>query len=266
MGFNQVLEALVEMNGLDVTGPRLSRRLKRLVEAGVVVKTVIPGWPPSTSYSLMGEAVQTPPSPSKPQIGPHTAWDRLPWIVSALLGAGLLIAFVAAYWEGQRCRSLEAGILGKEVELSYLRGRLATTIDSFHLAEQKLSSTTEALVDTQNLLQETNRTLFEKGSEVADLETRLESAQLKLRTSISLPLAGTTPKTSDGETCFAAQSQAWPPAPGTPPGSYSSTRTIWNGPSGTYLYIGYSDGSISLVRLDPMRVGELIQQSYSGYQ
>jgi len=261
MSFNQILEAL-EMNGLDVTGPRLSRRLKKLVEAGAVVKTVIPGWPPSTSYSLMSEAVQTPPSPPKSRIAPNTAWGRLPWIVSALLGAGLLIAFVAAYWQGQRCRSLETGILGKEVELSYLRGRLATMTDSFQRAEQKLSSTTEALVNTQNLVRQTNRTLFEKDSELADLETRLESAELKLRTSISLPLAGTTSTSSDGEAYFAPQSLI----PGTPPTGYLATRTIWNAPSGTWLYIGYSDGRTSLIRLDPMRIGELIQQSYPGYQ
>jgi len=190
MGFNQILEAL-RTNGLKVTRPKLSRRLKRLVQTGAVTRTTIPGWPPSTSYSLMGEeGRELPRSP----IGRYRAWGRLPWIVSGLLGVGLFIALSAAYLGGQTCRSLRTDILGKDAELSDLRGRLATTTESLLRAEQRLSTTSEALMDVQDLLGQANTTLLGKGSELAELKSQMLALKTRLRTAeLELAKTGTSP-------------------------------------------------------------------------
>ncbi len=178
MGFNEILEAL-KTNGLKVTRPKLSRRLKNLVRAGAVTKSVIPGWPPSTSYSLMGkEGRELPRSPARR----YRAGWRLRWTLSGLLGVGLFIALTAAYLGGQTCRSLRTDILGKDAELSDLRGRLATATEGLLRAEQRLSTTSEALMDVQDLLGQANMTLLGKDSELAALKSQLLALKTRLRT------------------------------------------------------------------------------------
>ncbi len=200
MGFNEILEAL-KMNGLKVTRPKLSRRLKRLVQAGAITKSVIPGWPPSTSYSLMGKEGREPPRP--PSRRYRAGW-RLPWTLSGVLGVGFFIALTAAYLGAQTCRSLRTDILGKDAELLDLRGRLATATESLLQAEQRLSTTSEALMSVQDLLGQANMTLLEKDSELATLKSqlltlssRLRTAQLEL-TKMGTSRVGITVETSPG--------------------------------------------------------------------
>jgi len=178
MGFNQLLEAL-GAQGLDVSRPKLSRRLRRLVEAGTVHKSLMPGWPPSTSYSLTSEPSPEPDSLTAPRFFKGKPSVKL-WIVTALLGAGLVVSLAAMYWENQRCGGLLACLSSKEIKLDQLIEKLTTTEGSLRRAEAELSLTLDALMDREALLVQANLSLTEKDSELGVLRAELRKLSAKL--------------------------------------------------------------------------------------
>ncbi len=140
---------------MEVSRPKLSRRLKKLVEANVIGKSVIPGWPPSSYYWLTSERVEETASSSKPTVRPYKTCGRAHWVAAGFLGMGLLISLVGLLSASQRCSSLQADLRSKEVELVRLSNELAATRATLRQVELKLSSegtANRAFSGEQNLL------------------------------------------------------------------------------------------------------------------
>jgi DNA-binding transcriptional ArsR family regulator len=125
MGFNQLLETL-RGQGLNVSRPKLSRRLKSLVDAEVVAKNTVPGWPPSTRYSLTDQTTHRPNPVAKPPVDPSMSLGGFR-AITALLCLGLLTSIAALCWH---CGSLQTDLSLRERELiCLLLGGLMEEID-----------------------------------------------------------------------------------------------------------------------------------------
>ena len=112
MGFNELLETL-RVQGLNVSRPKLSRRLKRLVDVEVVAKTTVPGWPPSPRYSLTYQMIHHPDYVAKTPMEPSRSLRRFR-AITALLCLSLLSSIAALCW---RCDSLQTDLSLREREL-----------------------------------------------------------------------------------------------------------------------------------------------------
>jgi DNA-binding transcriptional ArsR family regulator len=127
MGFNQLLEAL-RGQGLNVSRPKLSRRLKSLVDAEVVAKSTVPGWPPSTRYSLTDQTTHRPNPVARVPLDPSRSLRRFR-AITVLLCFGLLTSIAALCWQ---CDSLQTDLSLRERELiCLLLGGLIEEIDMF---------------------------------------------------------------------------------------------------------------------------------------
>ncbi len=161
--------------------PKISRRLKSLVDQGVVERTVTTDWPPKTLYALNREGSSPPDvrtgrpgslrgSPSRAEV-----WRRmrtelraklLPVLVPACLAVCLVMAFCAVLQDREQIRSLEA-----EIRVNQEKAR--STSESLHRASRLLEDITEKLSDTNLALENRTSQLVQIRSQLAAVESML---------------------------------------------------------------------------------------------
>jgi len=153
-----------------------------MVDADVVMKSTVPGWPPSTSYYLMDQTIRRAHPIARSPVDPGRPPGRLTRFraATALLGLGLLVSTAALCWQSQSCTSLRLDLSSKEVELAGLQENLEDTLATLGEAQQRLSSTLEALMGVEHMLEQTNTSLLEKSSEVLDLTAQVQALQTKV--------------------------------------------------------------------------------------
>jgi DNA-binding Lrp family transcriptional regulator len=122
LGFNDIVESL--KGEMPVSSPKVSRRLRHLVDLGRVKREVTDDWPPRSLYSLSNttakEAANQHPSKTGPFLDGREAKrsppDALKWtrVVSVILAIGLGIATVTLLHERKEIEDIRSMIQTKE--------------------------------------------------------------------------------------------------------------------------------------------------------
>jgi DNA-binding Lrp family transcriptional regulator len=181
LGFSEIVESLRAR--VAASSPKISRRLRSLVDQGIVERTVTADWPPRTLYALHGTGGQ-PPSPgagkARSMRGKEPKADRwhrmptvlrgrhLPILLSLFLAVCLAIAFCAILQDREHIRSLKTKIRLNEEQAGSIG-------ESLHTASRLLEDITEKLRDTNLALEDRTSELVQLRSQLAALESTLAS-------------------------------------------------------------------------------------------
>jgi len=183
LGFSEIVELLKAR--IPTSSPKISRRLRSLVDQGIVERTVTRDWPPRTLYTFPGSGSrpvgagpdktepieEKAPKADKPSRMPAGLRSSpMPALLCLFLAVCVLTASLAILEDTKQINSLKKKIRINEERIEATEERLST-------ASRLLESITDKLDNTSLALEDRTSELVRIRSELATLESRDTQAE-----------------------------------------------------------------------------------------
>lgn len=184
MRFTDLFESL-DSKGIEITRPKLSRRLKNLVNLGVIIKETVSGWPPTTCYRM--------PTPEDVSTrNPGKKHSRIMAVLATIIGL-LMISSYYEYRESSDLRTrldksfgdvgdLENRLLELEITLQNTKSSLEYSLTNLSITRDILSNTTNALNEKEKLTASLSNQIQLLEAQIQDLNSRQAVISYRPRT------------------------------------------------------------------------------------